>query len=220
MATAGLNCQSCHGGMLAVGGYYKQTNGKQRVPWNDLPKCQSCHTGDAVSHQGSSLILTQAYSSNDPAATPLLATNKRFAEGDATLYRFSLGHNGVACESCHGSPHAEWPTRAGTNDNITATQIQGHSGVISECAACHGAGLPRTTNGPHGLHNVNDPNWYDGGHESFAKGGGCKACHGTDGLGTALSKAKADRSFTVKNQTRTVSLGTPVTCTLCHGNKI
>ncbi len=227
MATAGQTCESCHGDMLAVGGYYNlKTTGAPRNPWLDEPKCQSCHTGDAVSHLGTSLIGTQAYSSTDPAATPIVATNTRFAETNATtLYRFSTGHGGVACESCHGSTHAEWPT-SDANDNVAATQIQGHSGVIIECTACHGTGLSRTLDGPHGMHNVNDANWYNGGHEGFlgTSGANCKTCHGTDGLGTVLSKAKANRTFTVSHdgttQTITVTAGTPIACNLCHSNYI
>jgi hypothetical protein len=215
MATAGATCESCHGGMLAVGGYYNLTTGAQRQPWIDEPKCQSCHTGDAVSHQGSSLILTQAYSSSDPAATPIVATNTRFAESPDTLYRFSQGHGGVTCEACHGPTHAEWPTKD-ANDNVAAIQIQGHSGEIVECTACHGTGQSRTTNGPHGMHNVNASTWWNGGHEGFTGGNNCKTCHGTNGLGTVLSKAKANRTF----GSRTIAAGTPVACNMCHSNYI
>lgn len=218
MATAGLTCENCHGDMLAVGGYYNlKTTGAPRNPWLDEPKCQSCHTGDAVNHLGTGIIGTQAYDPSDPAATPIIATNTRFAENNATtLYRNSTGMGGVACESCHGSPHAIWPVKAGANDNIAAIQIQGHTGEISECTACHGTGLSRTLNGPHGMHNVNDPNWWNGGHESFAKGNNCKTCHGIDGLGTVLSKAKANRTF----GSRTITAGTPVACNMCHANYI
>ncbi len=217
MATAGETCESCHGNMLAVGGYYNLTTGMQRTPWADEPKCQSCHTGDAVSHQGSAIISTQAYSSTDPACTPIVATNTRFAEPANTLYRFSTGHGGVTCEACHGSTHAEWPTSS-ANDNVAATQIQGHSGVIAECTACHGTGLTTGLNGPHGMHNVNDPNFWNGGHSGFlgSNGANCKTCHGTDGLGTVLSKAKANRTL----GSRTVAAGTPIACNMCHSNYI
>ncbi len=178
-------CQSCHGDLLAVGGFTPQlgqpgfvdpylpnvdyrysslvvnltTTGQQRRPWQDMPKCQSCHTGDALNHLGTSLIGTQAYDPADPAATPFIATNQRFAENPGQLYRFSGTHGGIACESCHGSPHAEWPARIASNDNVTAIQIQGHTGEIAECGACHLAGLSPGLGGPHGLHNVNDPGW-------------------------------------------------------------
>ncbi len=218
MYTAGIGCQDCHGGMLAVGGVYPLAGTTRiRQPWIDLPKCQSCHTGDALNHLGTTLILRMAYLANDPAATPILAVNKRFADSDTTLYRFSQGHGGMACEACHGSTHAEWPARAGANDNITPTQIQGYAREITECVVCHGTGLGRTMNGPHGMHNVNDPNFWNGGHEDFVgNGDACKTCHGTDGLGTVLSQAKANRVF----GSVSIAAGMPVACNMCHANFI
>ena len=84
------------------------------------------------------------------------AVNQRFAETPGQLYRFSGTHGGMACESCHGSPHAEWPAKINTNDNITANQLQGHTGEIAECGVCHLQDLSPSLGGPHGLHNVND----------------------------------------------------------------
>jgi hypothetical protein len=219
MATANIGCQDCHGGLLAVGAVYPLTStGQPREPWKDLPKCQSCHTGDAVDHLGADLILRMAYDPNDPAATPRLATNKRFAESDTTLFRLSLGHHDVACQSCHGSPHAEWPTRAGTNDNLTATQLQGHTGPIIECVTCHGQSQPLTIDGPHGLHNINDANW-NFGHSSFYRrnAANCRACHGVNLTGTVLSKAAADRILQREDRNSLpVAAGTPISCNLCH----
>jgi hypothetical protein len=219
MATAGIGCQDCHGGLLAVGGVYNlASTGQPRDPWVDLPKCQSCHTGDVASYQGNTLILRRAYNTVDPAATPRIATNKRFAENDNTLYRFSLGHNGVACEACHGSTHAEWPVRAGLNDNITAQQIQGHTGPIIECSVCHGTGQALTTNGPHGLHNINNSNW-NSNHDNFFENNpvNCQACHGGRLEGTPLSRVAADRSLHKPNsQVIQVAKGTAISCNLCH----
>ncbi|MEW8562275.1 MAG: cytochrome C, partial [Candidatus Thiodiazotropha sp.] len=131
MGAAGINCQDCHGSMLAVGS-------DERRPWLDEPRCESCHTGDANSHLGDSLRLTQAWEDDIDSATPRLAGNTRFAENSATLYRNSLGHGGVACEGCHGSTHAIWPNPLATaNDNLAAIQLQGHAGTLSECGSCH-----------------------------------------------------------------------------------
>jgi hypothetical protein len=49
--------------------------------------------------------------------------------------------------------------------------------------------MPLTINGPHGLHNINDPNW-NFGHENFYQQNraNCQACHGVDLTGTMLSK--------------------------------
>lgn len=221
MAGAGLACQNCHGGLLAVGGYYKA-----RQPWTDLPKCQSCHTGDFNSHLGSTLPATVAYSATDPSATPILAPSSRFAENAGKLYRFSTGHSGLACSACHGSPHAEWP---GANpqayDNVAATELQGHSGPIVECSTCHGTSQAATaTGGPHGMHNVNSAAWVSQHHDLVEKSGGitaCKACHGLSLQGTYLSKAAADRAFNVEDgRVVRFAAGTPVSCSLCHENPI
>ncbi len=220
MKTEGLECNACHGGMKAVGG--------QRRSWVDLPKCQSCHTGDAMNHLNEAGLvfgddkfrLKQTYKIGDSTASPLNAINKRFAENDNTLYRNSKGHGGIACEGCHGSPHAIWPNAtANANDNITAKQLQGHVGTVIECDSCHTPGsLPMTTKGPHGLHNVNDPRWVDEEHEDFYKRNpdGCKACHGADLKGTDLAKVAADRSFRVEGRIVNLQKGQKVSCNICH----
>ena len=238
MATGGMDCFDCHGGMLAVGGAFNlqpggsidgANDGQPRRPWLDLPRCQACHTGDAVSYlTDANLVidanwpfrLRQAYKTNDSSASPLLATNKRFAENSNTLFRFSKGHGNLACESCHGSTHAIWPNDDPTaNDNITATQLQGHAGTIIECGTCHGQGsLPLTTDGPHGLHNVDDLRWVDESHGNFYERdkNGCKACHGLDLMGTPLAKTAASRSFRVEDNTVTFAKGDLVSCDRCH----
>jgi hypothetical protein len=243
MAVQGVSCQNCHGDLLAIGGFTPQlavpgfvdpylpnvndpslvvnltTTGAQRRPWQDMPKCQSCHTGDALNHLGPSIVGMQAYDAADPAATPFIATNQRFAETPGQLYRFSGAHGGMACESCHGSPHAEWPARINANDNITATQLQGHTGEIAECGVCH-QDLSPGLGGPHGLHNVNDPGWLAQ-HGAFLRQNrnSCKACHGLDLHGTALSRAKADRTLARSislGGVVNISAGTPVDCYACH----
>ena len=238
MQTAGINCNGCHGGMTAVGGTSNllaggsidgTNDGKPRRPWRDLPRCQSCHTGDAVSYStGENLVadptwpfrLRQAYHTGDSSASSMLATNKRFAENTNTLYRFSKGHSNITCEGCHGSTHAEWPNAInGSNDNLAAIKLQGYAGKIMECSACHKPGsLARTTNGPHGLHNINDSSWYNGGHNNFYENdkNSCRACHGLTLTGTPLSKVPIARSFTIEGQARTFSKGTFVNCNKCH----
>jgi hypothetical protein len=120
--------------------------------------------------------LLAAYLQGDSKATPIIPVNKAFAEnvitedltpndgqdptGNPKLYRVSTGHGGVMCEGCHGSTHAEWPTaNPNANDNVAASQLQGHSGYIAECQVCHeanDASLPLGNNGPHGMHPVSD----------------------------------------------------------------
>ncbi len=244
MATAGMVCQSCHGGLLAVA----STN---RVPWKDLPKCQSCHTGDALRNYGGRQIIRRiAYLDGPDIATPLIPNNKRFAEnrdpanpGQFLLYKNSLGHPGtngghkLACPSCHGSPHAEWPVGdQQANDNREPKALQGYAGTIAECTTCHGAGYSPPPDklllGPHGMHSVNDTNWwstasYD--HKYYlyqdndptkiaARLDNCRACHGLSLEGTALSRTSTDRAFYTGPMMTPITLkrGTPVHCGLCH----
>jgi hypothetical protein len=238
MKTGNMDCIDCHGGMLAVGAEYNlQTagsidgtnDGNPRRPWLDMPRCQACHTGDAGSYltSGSGLVhdssypfrLRQAYRTGDPAASPLMATNKRFAENTNTLYRFSKGHGGVFCQGCHGSTHAEWPNAtASANDNVAAKALQGYAGKIIECTVCHESGsLGLTINGPHGLHNINNSRWVDGRHGSYYERdpSGCRACHGTNLLGTPLARVTAARSFNVEGAA-TLAKDELVRCNRCH----
>ncbi|MGY6275494.1 IPT/TIG domain-containing protein [Methylomonas sp. MgM2] len=240
--TETVTCQNCHGDMEAVGGSNPllaygpivQTGAidkQTRKAWSDEPRCQSCHTGDAVNHMtpaGADLAadgirLMHAFDRNDASAAPFLAVNKRFAENDDKLFRFSKGHGGVACEGCHGSTHAIWPGDSDhPNDDVAAETLQGHAGTIGECNVCHGPGsLPLTLKGPHGMHNVGDTRWAfdeDRGHPAFYKQSPaeCKACHGADLTGTVLSKAATDRSWQTEWGTKTVKKGRPVGCYTCH----
>jgi hypothetical protein len=181
-----------------------------------------------------------------PKVTPIVPSNKRFAEdtivdgaaptvvpgGNPKLYRVSTGHSGVYCEACHGSTHAEWPNaNPNANDNLMATQLQGHSGTIVECSVCHTNEWDNaaTLLGPHGLHpvgaNVPFSNrsvhgssaiWGSGGYNDATYQSKCQACHGgtsrSSSTGTVLSRAFAQR--TLRGQT--VPQGTPIACTRCH----
>jgi hypothetical protein len=246
MYNGGMICNDCHGGMNQVGNDFSLNFSKatpaamdmtKRVPWANEPKCQSCHTGDAMSNLGTSanviratdgIRLLQAWRTNDTNATPITATNKRFAEetaanGNAVLYRLSKGHSGISCEACHGSTHAEWPVlpESGTsisNDNLAATQLQGHTGKITECTACHTAGsLSVSLGGPHSMHPVGDSRFISN-HKDIvsANRAQCQACHGQTGQGTVLSKVSVNRTV----GSRTFTKGEQITCTRCHSNEL
>jgi len=243
--------------LTGLGNFYDPLSKQPRVPWANEPGCGSCHTGDANdnlvdqpgvlvnakdSHGVSDGIrLRQAFVTGDAKATPIVPSNKRFAEpavpaefngfanpaaGNPKLYRVSSGHGGVMCEGCHGATHAEWPVAdPAANDNLLALQVQGHAGPIVECGACHTtSGLAANTlGGPHDMHLVNDPRFWKEAHKDAAKrengkpgGGVCGDCHGADHRGTVLSRAATDRSFTVESVARNVKAGQPVACNLCH----
>ena len=71
-----------------------------------------------------------------------------FGENPGTLYRFSIGHGGLYCESCHNSTHAILPSRE-ARDNLQSIALQGYEGTIGECTVCHltepDSGGPHTT---------------------------------------------------------------------------
>jgi hypothetical protein len=99
---AGLQCESCHGGMLAVGNVYANegydanlsfagamgkdtaTNGEPadfRRPWLDEPDCGSCHIGDANLKSGD-IVDSHALSNVFSAG----ALKQAWKDGDQTGY--------------------------------------------------------------------------------------------------------------------------------------
>ena len=193
--------------------------------------------------------LFKAYRTDDLKATPIVPGNKRFAEnvieadnpavsgpddpriGNPMLYRVSVGHEGIFCEACHGSTHGIWPNKNDlANDNVAAGQLQGHKGTIIECGTCHEGDLGNTLGGPHGMHPVGDTKFAGGGHAGLAERNAneCKACHGSDGLGTVLSRMATDRVLECDDRTgfcpdgnrAEFPKGYMVGCTECHENEI
>ena len=156
------------------------------------------------------LRFVNAYLTGDPSASPIVSANPRFAEQTGKLYRKSKGHGGLACEACHGSTHAIWSGNA--NDDVEATQLQGHAGLVGECSTCHQSPPSNGLGGPHGMHPVGS-SWVSA-HPNYAEGrqASCQPCHGTDYRGTVLSRMFATRSLAGK----TLSAGTVVGCYTCH----
>ena len=232
-------------------------DGSLRVPWAFEPGCQSCHTGDAtqLNHPAGALVaddgirLLQAYRSRHISVPSVTGSVKvaemikspasRFAENQNTnaagqtvdvLYRLSKGHGGVMCEGCHNSTHAIWPIQHPlANDNIAATQLQGHAGTVIECTTCHAAGsLGLTLDGPHGMHPVGDARWNED-HEEMAERNleQCKSCHGLQLQGTVLSRMATTRTLkcdsdnsNCNNERITLSKGIEVSCAQCHENPL
>ena len=116
MAQAGFTCTSagCHGSMAQVAD--SQGPPTNREAWLQEPKCGGCH-----------------------GAT--------YAENPGQLYRNSYLANGpedmngkkIQCESCHGSPHAEWRSTKSI-DNQVPLNLQGLATYIQRCNTCHSQG--------------------------------------------------------------------------------
>jgi hypothetical protein len=119
----GIACYACHPGIrtqcqrdihLAKGITCTACHGDMvavadpsRTPWVSEPRCDNCHSRPGFTF-----------------------------EQPGKLYKESIGHNGVKCASCHGSPHAITPTVTPA-DNLQATLIQGYPGTINKCTVCH-----------------------------------------------------------------------------------
>lgn len=206
-----MQCQSCHGGMAAVGA-------ATRTGWLDEPTCQQCHTGTATRNSGQIRFTSAFDASGAPrtAADPRFATEANAPAAGLSLYRFSKGHGGLQCSACHGATHAEYPS-SHENDNLQSLDLQGHAGTLGECSACHRSAPQSSSGGPHGMHSVGS--WWVDHHEDYAKGSGlasCRACHGADDRGTVLSRTFAARSFRAEDITVSFAAGTPVGCYACH----
>ncbi len=208
-ASLAIQCQSCHGSMSEVGAAGRQG-------WLDMPACQSCHTGTAAVNSGQ-IRYTSAFdgSSRRVPADPTFATTPDVPAAGLSLYRLSHGHGRLACEACHGSTHAEFPS-SHRNDNIQSVALQGHVGMLADCATCHAAVPATVDGGPHGMHPVGQ-DWVSR-HPNAAEGGAarCQACHGVDYRGTVLSRTFGDRTLDTRFGTKVFWKGFQVGCYTCH----
>ena len=214
-----MQCQNCHGTMRQVGS-------PSRTGWLDEPSCQQCHTGTAVSNNGSIRYTSVFESSGQPrvAVNQTFATNANAPSTGHSLFRYSAGHGGMKCAACHGSPHAEYP--AGVNDNVQftatattpATTTQGHVGMLEKCTACHSVSPlnSRWASGPHSLHPTGSA-WLNS-HDNYKNTDACHACHGADHRGTVLSEMQATRTMKTKTPTEreTFWRGYRSGCYSCH----
>lgn len=190
-----IQCQDCHGNLLAVG----RTG---RRGWLDEPNCQSCHSGTAMQNNGQ-IRYTSVF---DSLGGVRQAVNQTFATQPNTpvvgfsLFSHSEGHGGLKCAACHGPAHGEWPS-VETNENVQSQQLQGNSGVLLGCTACHTTIPSTVTGGPHGIHSVGQ-DWAENHHDMIGEGDGaiaqCRDCHGSDFRGTVLSGAGTDNTFNAR----------------------
>jgi hypothetical protein len=216
--TMEMQCQSCHGSMSDVGS-------PSRVGWIMEPNCQSCHVGNATN---SPIRWASAFETNGATRLPKDPTFATTPNTPPTgppslnlsLYRFSIGHGGLQCSACHGSTHAEFPS-SHNNDNVRNIALQGHAGMMVECTACHTTMPDTITNGPHGLHPINN-SWALNHGDLFegtpprATRQQCQFCHGTDDKGSVLSRALGARQLSTKYGVRNLWRGQTISCYECH----
>lgn len=127
------NCYLCHPG--------QQTQCLRDVMYAKGVTCINCHGNTAaVANPARRPWIDLPRCGNCHAA--------QYAENPGKRYRDSVGHGGLYCESCHGSPHAILPTIQ-QNDNIQNIALQGHPGTLDTCTVCH-AQVPAGP-GPHGI---------------------------------------------------------------------
>lgn len=207
-----MQCQSCHGSMSRVGADTRQG-------WLQEPTCQNCHTGTATTNSGQIRFTSVFDDSGEPrqAADLTFAANPDAPAPGLSLYRFSSGHGGLRCAACHGATHAELPS-AQDSDNAQSIELQGHTGVIAECSACH-VSVPNTVKGgPHGLHPFGQA-WVNNHHNTpTARDFTCyRPCHGSQAWGTVLSQTQSDRVFNAGPLgTRSFPKGHQISCNDCH----
>ncbi len=130
-----MDCYACHPG--------NQTQCLRGAMYTAGQTCQDCHGN-----------IREVARSIEEGRRPWIDEPKcgtchpGYEENPGTLYRNSIGHGGVYCTACHGSPHAELPT-VQPRDNFQAIRVQGVAKTISNCMVCH-TKLPRDP-GPHGI---------------------------------------------------------------------
>jgi hypothetical protein len=142
------------------------------------------------------------------------ATNTNTPELGMSVFGFSEGHGGLQCAACHGSAHAELPSRE-PNENTQSIQLQGYEGVLSDCSVCHTRNPSNDLEGPHGMHPIGQ-SWVNG-HERPAERNSaqCRLCHGKDFRGTELSRSLSDKTLNAFGS-KHFWKGFQVGCYNCH----
>ncbi len=181
-ATRNASCYDCHPGTTTKCNRSLAHNGNNATDGN----CITCH-GDMAN-----VAATIASGRIPWASEPACATCHTGVTGVSTgtaLYRNSTGHGGMYCTSCHGSPHAMYPSRE-TTDNYQSKQYQGFTSKIKSigsCGVCHSS-----SRGEEG--NISEFAEVHGGLNP-EKAIGCRACH----TSVPTNTAGWPHSYTWKN---------------------
>ncbi len=108
--------------------------------------CTNCHGN--VANVGHSVQMGRIPWMEEPSCGDVMCHGPIFAEEPGKLFKFSKGHGNLMCSTCHGSPHAIFPTTL-PNDNLQNITLQGFRGTLRKCDVCHG--YTPSAPGPHGI---------------------------------------------------------------------
>lgn len=218
--TAGLQCDSCHGDMLAVGNAYENkkydmnlTGGGAytgdsvfyRRPWLDEPNCGSCHMGDGnLASDGKGLnfsdgVMRQAWDEGDKTGYSRDPMNARFAVMPVKEMRLEPA-------TVDGKTvYKGQPVSTALYRKSADVHGSGANGALN-CSTCHG--------GSHAIWPNQDPNANDNQTAKQLQGydgniAECSVCHvkddfkdglvATDGGRSGLGVAQGVRDGTVVN---------------------
>ena len=143
---------------------------------------------------------------------PAFATTPDVPAAGFSLYRISVGHGGLQCESCQGSTRAEYRS-SHANYNFRSVRLQGHIGAPAECSTCHSQTPRAVTGGPHGIHPVGQSRVFRQGGRAERNAAQCRTCHGLDYRGTELCRVAANHAFRAGDSgSRSFAAGTRTGC--------
>jgi hypothetical protein len=130
-ATRGAGCYDCHPGVST------QCNRSTKHTAAD-GNCTNVSCHGSLSNVASSIAGGRVPWVSEPKCAAPNCHSNTIPQVDTgtTLYRNAIGHGGVYCAGCHGSPHAMVPSNQ-ASDNYQALQYQKKAVVLGDCRVCH-----------------------------------------------------------------------------------
>jgi hypothetical protein len=141
------DCAQCHSGTTYFSGQDKPAN---HIPYAATAQCSACHTSGA----DYSIIPTLA---NIHANAPSTTTNCAQCHGANVVTGFAIPTANftimgppanhvpllgvTACEACHVGPGSSVPVLPVPNGAKFSASLMSHSGITSNCVACHGSNI-------------------------------------------------------------------------------
>lgn len=127
-----FKCSDCHGDLNM-----RFATGQLLDPWSyrTLPRCSNCHKNNIGEWTNSQI---EQYG--------------KIQFGGAYLNSRGHADNKILCTSCHGSPHAEIPSKISWENIFYTTFNDGKAAPLGKCYGCHtDAGYSGWGRPPHGM---------------------------------------------------------------------